>query len=98
MINLSSADDLDGTAETPIGGPQYYPACVQLNVKAKDGVDPIWAPETPARSMYSTGDAIVNIYTPGPDGIENFDIPGVYIYYKGINAEYVARPSCRKHR
>ncbi|EIM20521.1 hypothetical protein WALSEDRAFT_65425 [Wallemia mellicola CBS 633.66] len=76
LINLSSADDLDGTAETPIGGPQYYPACVQLNVKAKDGVDPIWAPETPARSMYSTGDAIVNIYTPGPDGIENFDIPG----------------------
>ncbi|TIB36825.1 hypothetical protein E3P86_02364 [Wallemia ichthyophaga] len=75
LLALQAASNLAGTAETPIGGPQYYPACVQLNVVNNSG-NVVYPPETPVREIYSTGDAQVNIYTPAPNGIEHFDIPG----------------------
>ncbi|EOR04760.1 hypothetical protein E3P88_00811 [Wallemia ichthyophaga] len=94
IINLASAKSANPGGHTWPGGIQSYPQCIQLNVKGGQGVTP---PMTKATEVFTEDDKFLNIYTPGPDGIASYDIPGPAPYVPGSNNQKRMRRHSRRN-
>ncbi|KAG8779265.1 hypothetical protein FRC12_024494 [Ceratobasidium sp. 428] len=65
------------SAHSRSDGAQYYPACIQLDIKGSGNAEPQGVPAT---QLYKVEDGIVDIYTPSPGGIKSYKIPGPALY------------------
>ena len=85
LIALQSANIPDGDAHTQPGGGQPYVACIQMHVyNTNDESTWRYPTETPVKSIYSPDDMLLNIYTPAPNGIESYTIPGPSVHSNGV--------------